>query len=349
MARAWRRYMPPALKEYYTPVNWARTFNDFDPEDKINTRVLSYWVEKDGDPGLHPGQWGGSRWSKLTVDEDLAVRVRLWKEASVIKSVDIHELAIKSSTFVTSIRRTLDPNAPEVVLSDSYIRRIFHDWDFTWKLPVGFNIAKFTPLNNLRYVHFTTAISHIPRHRLKYLDEAHIASNDLRNARVLSKRGKRTFLIRRAPVGSYAHVVLLTSPNRPNNPFVIHIHTEMNTGIHFADFVVRCVVQGDLVPGDFLIIDRARVHFSQAVNEELTAYLMDHGVIPIFLPAYSPELNPCELCYNVSKNKLRKSKFERPFPVEVARSFQVITPEKIASFYEHCIENFGVALARHQE
>jgi len=65
--------------------------------------------------------------------------------------------------------------------------------------------------------------------------------------------------------------------------------------VTFVDFVLNCCLDGALVAGDYLILDNAPVHH----GEESAAFLMDileyFSVKLVYLPAYSPELNPCEL------------------------------------------------------
>ena len=64
----------------------------------------------------------------------------------------------------------------------------------------------------------------------------------------------------------------------------------------------------NLVPGTVLIMDNASVHKS----EELEAFAKVQGVEIIFLPAYSPDLNPIEKVWANFKRNLRKciKKFE---------------------------------------
>jgi len=62
---------------------------------------------------------------------------------------------------------------------------------------------------------------------------------------------------------------------------------------------------GALVPGDYLVADNAAVHVGEETYEFINDLLKVAGIELIYLPAYSPELNPCELIFNCLKNDLK--------------------------------------------
>lgn len=49
--------------------------------------------------------------------------------------------------------------------------------------------------------------------------------------------------------------------------------------------------------GDTLVVDNARIHKARDIVPTLRAALAAAGVRMLFLPTYSPELNPCELIF----------------------------------------------------
>jgi transposase len=59
------------------------------------------------------------------------------------------------------------------------------------------------------------------------------------------------------------------------------------------------------------------------------------GIDIVFLPAYSPELNPCELVFGFVKNRIRRSNIESLFD-EVLLAFDAVKIEMI-NFYKKCI------------
>lgn len=94
---------------------------------------------------------------------------------------------------------------------------------------------------------------------------------------------------------------------------------------------------GALVAGDFLVLDNARVHFAAEIQQDIEDLLYITGVKLMFLPAYSPELNPCELIFSLVKNKLRNYRGEGRLWAEAQQAFLSITHEQVRQEYKHCL------------
>jgi transposase len=74
------------------------------------------------------------------------------------------------------------------------------------------------------------------------------------------------------------------------------------------------VAGGWLQDGDLLIVDNATVHFGEGSRDELLRLLMDNSIQYLFIPTYSPELNPCELVFSFIKKHIRLDSCSRCFP-----------------------------------
>jgi len=61
------------------------------------------------------------------------------------------------------------------------------------------------------------------------------------------------------------------------------------------------------------------------------------GVKLIFLPKYSPELDPCELVFQTIKMFIRNNRTPRTFWLDVLQSLLTVTHAKMYSFYNHSI------------
>jgi len=95
---------------------------------------------------------------------------------------------------------------------------------------------------------------------------------------------------------------------------------------------------GFLKAGDYLIVDNACVHGGAETIEVLLEILKQVGVQLIFLPKYSPELNPCELVFNVMKNFLRyKRNRQNPIWIEALKALALIKTPQIAQFFYKCL------------
>jgi transposase len=81
---------------------------------------------------------------------------------------------------------------------------------------------------------------------------------------------------------------------------------ESNTAEDFMKFIARAIVDKYLARGDILICDNATVHDSAEILETLVMVLELLGIKLVYLPAYSPEFNPCELIFAQVKSYLRR-------------------------------------------
>jgi len=102
--------------------------------------------------------------------------------------------------------------------------------------------------------------------------------------------------------------------------------------------VVLAIEARFLQRGNYLIVDNACVHGGGETMALLKAILDSAGVRLIFLPAYSPELNPPELVFNIMKSYLRnKCNRRNPKWVEALRGLAQITVREMIAFYHQCI------------
>ncbi len=101
-----------------------------------------------------------------------------------------------------------------------------------------------------------------------------------------------------------------------------------------------------LKKGDVVIMDNCRIHHIDAVKEKLETV----GARPLFLPPYSPELNPIEEAWSLVKNvyKIMQARTISAYIDVLHMAKNAVTPEKIAAFFKHAdsflTQNEGVAL-----
>lgn len=113
-----------------------------------------------------------------------------------------------------------------------------------------------------------------------------------------------------------------------------------NNGYDFMNFILTCIRQGALVAGDVLVLDNAPIHKRNSIMGMLAAVLRAAQVTLVFLPTYSPELNPCELVFAQCKHYLRTDRrMSYPFWYEIARGFAKTTVLDILNYYYKCIWN----------
>lgn len=100
------------------------------------------------------------------------------------------------------------------------------------------------------------------------------------------------------------------------------------------DAYVEHVLAPTLQSGDIVFIDNLNVHKSETAQRLIAA----QGARLVFLPPYSPDLNPIELCWAKVKTVLRKLKARSFDPLLEALSiaFASITPQDCQAWFAHC-------------
>lgn len=104
-------------------------------------------------------------------------------------------------------------------------------------------------------------------------------------------------------------------------------------GARFLAFVVEALLPA-LAEGDVLVVDNLSAHKTRAVREALKAA----GVTPLYLPRYSPEFTPIELCWAVVKRRLRAvgARTREALRAAVSSSLAAVGVEQVRGWIRHC-------------
>lgn len=101
----------------------------------------------------------------------------------------------------------------------------------------------------------------------------------------------------------------------------------------FEAFVHHLLVP-KLKPGDVVVLDNVGAHKPESALERIRAT----GARVMFLPPYSPDLNPIEHCW--SKIKALLKKFEAltlaTLDAAIARAVELVTPQDALGWFTHC-------------
>jgi len=86
--------------------------------------------------------------------------------------------------------------------------------------------------------------------------------------------------------------------------------------------------------GDLVVMDNAGAHKDPRVKEVLAR----HGAKAVYLPPYSPELNPIELAWSKLKSFLRTAKARTidALNIAIAMGMEMITPDDALGWFRHC-------------
>ena len=103
-------------------------------------------------------------------------------------------------------------------------------------------------------------------------------------------------------------------------------------GYRFLDYLENQLLKS-LNPGDVLVMDNLRVHHIEPVRE----MLRKAQITPLFLPPYSPELNPIEEAWSKIKSIFRglEARTIPAFVDVLNETYSSITVENITGWFQH--------------
>jgi transposase len=101
----------------------------------------------------------------------------------------------------------------------------------------------------------------------------------------------------------------------------------------FAEYIKTCL-KPTLSPDDIILLDNSSVHKSKLVLDTLN----ESGIKYLFLPPYSPDLNPIELQWAFMKSILRKLKARTHDKLEnaIKTALDSINIDFISNWFRHC-------------
>jgi len=282
-----------------------------------------YWRRKLSDPTFHPEKRGGARNRKFQGRRENKLHLLIWSYCKQNPCAQLKDYVLFAKCHGYKINRM-------------YLSRLFRQWHWSFKCPEFKQINKFSASNIRCYVNFLLEIRQIPWSKLKFLDEAHIAAKDLRAPKGLGPKGKKVFRITATPLDVRYSLTLLTTLSDPV-PIVVDLREESNTQWDFLDFIVYCIGNNHLSPGDTLVCDNATVHVGDETTDTIFDLLAACQVKLLFLPTYASELNPCELVFGLVKKKLRSSPQCGVIWKDLLAALTTVSSAHVVSFYSHCL------------
>ena len=111
---------------------------------------------------------------------------------------------------------------------------------------------------------------------------------------------------------------------RLNGQITYTMYPGGTSGERFLDYLKNVLIP-TLHKGDIIVMDNMRSHHVKGVEEVLRAA----GMIPLYLPPYSPDLNPIEMLWSKMKAILRKlgCNIAALLPQMVAEALALVSPE----------------------
>ena len=126
-----------------------------------------------------------------------------------------------------------------------------------------------------------------------------------------------------APLNTPTSQTVLASV-RLNGQITYTMYSGGTTGERFLDYLKNVLIP-TLRRGDIVVMDNMRSHHVKGVKEALRAA----GVIPLYLPPYSPDLNPIEMLWAKMKAILRKlgCRIAALLPQMVEKALALVSPD----------------------
>lgn len=165
--------------------------------------------------------------------------------------------------------------------------------------------------------------------KLVFVDETWAKTNMAR-LRGRCRVGER--LVEKVPHGHWKTTTLIAALDRRGVRCSMTVDGAVNRDV-FEAFVER-VLGPTLTPGDVVILDNLSSHKGSRSRELLER----RGATLLFLPPYSPDLNPIELAFAKLKQLLRSAghRTVQALWSDVQRMLDLITPNDAANFVRHC-------------
>lgn len=165
--------------------------------------------------------------------------------------------------------------------------------------------------------------------RLKFLDESGV---NLGLTRLYGRAAPGERVVEATPGTSGPHYTLVAALGRRGVQAPLLFEGAM-TRLTFEVYITD-VLAPTLRRGEIVLMDNLSAHKSDLVRATLEA----HGVQVIFLPPYSPDLNPIEKCWAKVKQALRAAKARTwdDLQVAVRTALLSVSPSDVLAWFTHC-------------
>ena len=165
--------------------------------------------------------------------------------------------------------------------------------------------------------------------KLVFIDETWAKTNMTRT-RGRALRGQR--LVAKVPHGHWKTTTLIAALDHRGMRCSTTVDGAVNGDV-FEAFVEQ-VLGPTLLPGDIVVMDNLSSHKGQRVRQLIESA----GATAVYLPPYSPDLNPIELAFAKLKQLMRSAAHRTINALwsDVQRMLDCITASDTQGFYRHC-------------
>lgn len=165
--------------------------------------------------------------------------------------------------------------------------------------------------------------------KLVFIDETWAKTNMTR-LRGRAPRGQR--LIEKVPHGHWQTTTLIAALDHRG----MRCATTVDGAVNGDVFTAFCeqVLAPTLTPGDLVVMDNLSAHKVKGVAEAIEAAKAS----VVYLPPYSPDLNPIELAFSKVKQRMRSAQHRLVDALwaDTQRMLDAVTPSDAHGFFRHC-------------
>jgi len=226
-------------------------------------------------------------------------------------------------------------------VSRSYLSRLFKSWRWSFHFPNHEQLQKYEPDNVQYYIEFFFGLRELSWKKLKFFDESSYCPRQLAKRKILGPRNQPRTVQRRQNLNEPSLTTsVLLCPKNKESPVKLNIKEGTNNAFDFLDNIITFTQLGYLSAGDYLILDNARIHCSREIWPYLTNFLDQASINLLFMPKYSPELNPCELVHAKAKHFIRNnSLLNVSLQEKILFAHSQVSYHNIKNFYKHCFQD----------
>ncbi|HSJ76335.1 MAG TPA: IS630 family transposase [Gemmatimonadales bacterium] len=167
--------------------------------------------------------------------------------------------------------------------------------------------------------------------RLIFVDESGFHTSMTR-LRARAPRGKRAY--GKVPRNRGKNQTLIASITLAGGMGAA-VSIEGSTDAEVFEAYVKKFLAPTLRVGQVVVLDGLGAHRTERVRELLVE---EHGAELVFLPSYSPDLNPIEEAFSKVKNIVRKAgaRTREALDEAIAEAISAVTLEDVAGWFTHC-------------
>ena len=186
-----------------------------------------------------------------------------------------------------------------------------------------------TEANQQRRQSFLEILGRLAPEKLMFLDESGVTTQMTR-LRGRAPRGER--IAEATPQGHWKVLTTLGTMSLRGIEAVMTIESPTDSEVFLA--YLDQVLCPKLTPGDVVIMDNLSTHKVRGVRERIEAC----GAELLYLPPYSPDLNPIEKAWFKLKQFLRTAKARTAEALDqaISEALKTITAGNAAAWFRHC-------------